>query len=171
MRKHTFLATITGALALTIVTTTGLTPSASAAAGPERRTVEQTHALLAAFERQDLNAISARIDEDATFTIPLSLSGAPEPAGHFTGKDQILGYVDNVLRNFRRIRFTDMRISVTAHGKTSFVQANGDFTTADDRSYRNVYVYRFDWRNGRMVHAEEYANPVTLCKTFADLDC
>ncbi|MFC7101106.1 nuclear transport factor 2 family protein [Nonomuraea rubra] len=126
---------------------------------------------MAAFERKDLKAISARIDEKATFTIPLSFSGGPEPADHFVGKKQILGYVTNVLTNFQKIRFTDMRISVTEHGNTSFVQANGDFTTADNRSYRNVYVYRFDWKNGRMVHTDEYANPVTLCNTFTNLAC
>ena len=171
MRTRTFLATITGALALTIATTTGLGSPTSAGGGPEQRTADQTRAFLAAFERKDLNAVSERIDDDATFTIPLSFSGAPGPAGYFAGKEQILGYVNNVVTRFQSIRFTDVRISVTAHGKTSFVQAKGDFTTADGRPYRNVYVYRFDWRDGRMVHTDEYANPVTLCNTFEDLGC
>ncbi|MEV0824982.1 nuclear transport factor 2 family protein [Nonomuraea rubra] len=165
---RTLLITVTSALALTVGL--GLAP-ASAEAGPERRTEDRTRALLAAFERRDVKAISASIDENATFTIPLSFSGASEPAGHFAGKEQILGYVDSVLTNFRKVRFTDLRVSVTGQGRTSFVQANGDFVTADGRPYRNVYIYRFDWKNGRMVHTDEYANPITLCKVFEDLGC
>lgn len=170
MRIRTFVAVITGvagAMALTV----GPGPSASAGAGPEQRTEAQTRALLAAFERKDIDAISARIDRNATLTIPLSFTGAPEPAGHFANKAEILGYVDGVMANFQRIEFTDLRVSVTDNGRTSFAQANGDFLTADGRSYRNVYIYRFDWKNGRMVRTEEYANPITLCNTFEHLNC
>ncbi|WP_460523375.1 nuclear transport factor 2 family protein [Flindersiella endophytica] len=45
---------------------------------------------------------------------------------------------------------------------STFVQTNGDFQTRDGRPYRNVYVFRFDWRGGRMKAWEEYANPVTI---------
>ena len=31
---------------------------------------------------------------------------------------------------------------------------------------RNVYVFRHDWHQGRIVRAEEYANPVTFTRTF-----
>jgi ketosteroid isomerase-like protein len=65
-----------------------------------------------------------------------------------------------------RIRFADQRVSVVADGRTSFVQANGDFTTADGRPYNNVYVFRLDWRDGRVVSGEEYFNPVTFSNTF-----
>ncbi|MBB6550862.1 hypothetical protein [Nonomuraea rubra] len=95
---RTLLVTVTSALALPLGL--GLAP-ASAEAGPERRTEDRTRALLAAFERRDVKAISASIDENATFTIPLSFSGASEPAGHFAGKEQILGYVDSVLTHGR----------------------------------------------------------------------
>lgn len=171
MRMRTFVAVVAGALALTVGATVGPGPSASAGAGPEQRAEAQTRALLGAFERKDIDAISAMIDRNATLTIPLSFFGAPEPAGHFANKEEILGYVNGVVTNFQSIRFTDLRISVTANGKTSFAQANGDFLTADGRSYRNVYIYRFDWKNGRMVRTEEYANPITLCNTFENLNC
>jgi ketosteroid isomerase-like protein len=32
-----------------------------------------------------------------------------------------------------------------------------------------VYVFRFDWRNGRIVTWEEYANPVTILRAFPEL--
>lgn len=53
--------------------------------------------------------------------------------------------------------------ALTGGGSAStFVQTNGDFQTRDGRSYRNVYVFRFDWQNGKMAAWEEYANPVTI---------
>ncbi|MBF6214858.1 nuclear transport factor 2 family protein [Nocardia puris] len=149
----------------------GTTPWASADAQPAGRAEELTRRILDAFERKDLNAIAALLDENASITIPLSFSGAQEPAGHFAGKDEVLGYVGQVTTNFRTLRFIDLRISVAGDGETTFAQANGDFVTADGRPYRNVYIYRFDWKDGRMLHADEYANPITLCQTFDNLDC
>jgi ketosteroid isomerase-like protein len=34
------------------------------------------------------------------------------------------------------------------------------------RPYRNVYVFRLDWLDGLVVGIEEYANPITFCRTF-----
>ncbi|MCP2280937.1 nuclear transport factor 2 family protein [Nocardia amikacinitolerans] len=167
MRLHTFVAVIAGTLALMV----GNAPSASADVGPERKTEAATRALLEAFERKDLDAIDVLIDQNATLTIPMSFSGALEPAAHFANKDEILGYIGGVVTNFRSMRFTDLRISVAERGGTSFAQANGDFITADGRPYRNVYIYRFDWKDGLMVHTDEYANPITLCQTLENLNC
>lgn len=165
MRTRTFVATLAGALALTVGVTIG---PASAVAGPEQRTEAQTRAFLDALERKDLDAVSAIFDETATHTLPLSFSGTQEPAAHFEGKEEVVGYVNNVFTNFRTIRFTDVRISVTDGGRTSFVQANGDFTSADGRPYRNVYVFRYDWRNGQIVRGEDYANPAAFCLSFPE---
>jgi ketosteroid isomerase-like protein len=49
------------------------------------------------------------------------------------------------------------------------VQSNGDFVTADGRPHRNVYVFRFDWRDGKIASWEEYANPITIIRTFPRL--
>lgn len=46
------------------------------------------------------------------------------------------------------------------------MHAYGDFTTADGRSYANVYGFRFHWRRARIVHGEEYFNPVTFSEAF-----
>ena len=65
-----------------------------------------------------------------------------------------------------RIRFTNPRISVAASGETSFVQADGDITTADGRPYQNVYIFRIDWHGAQAIVIEEYANPLTFSQTF-----
>ncbi|MEU6643135.1 nuclear transport factor 2 family protein [Saccharomonospora sp. NPDC046836] len=170
MRKRTSFALIAATLAVTIAAGMGF-DSAPASAGPKQRAEESTRAFLAALERKDVAAVNATIDKDATLTIPLSFSGAQQPEAHFVGKEQVAGYIGQVFATMETIRFTDVRVSVTDRGRTAFVQANGDFTTADGRSYRNVYVFRHDWKNGRIVRTEEYGNPVTFCKTFGGPNC
>lgn len=130
------------------------------------QTKRRTRAFLDALEHKDLEAVASMTDEHAALTIPLSFSGDQAPGAHFEGRGEILGYVRQVFRSMGEIRFTGVRISVAAGGETAFVQANGDFTTADGRPYRNVYMFRHDWCGGRIVHAEEYANPVTFTRTF-----
>ena len=172
------LATLIAAAA---VVTLGVTDPGRATAIPpagesgrdttHRSTLRSTHALLAALEEKDLQAISALTDQRASLTNTLPLSGIREEAVTFEGKEQILGYIQQVFTMMGDIAFSDVQVTVSADGRTSFVQANGDFTTADGRPYRNVYMFRYDWRDGRMVKALEYANPVTFCKTFGLPDC
>lgn len=125
-----------------------------------------TLAFLDALQAKDFPAVAAALTEDTALTVALSFSGAPEPAGRFTGKEQVLGYLTQVFTTMGTIRFTDVRVSVADAGRTTFVQANGDFTTADGRPYRNVYVFRYDWRDGLIARTEEYGNPVTFSRTF-----
>ena len=139
-------------------------------AGTQADAVGQTRALLSALEGKDLPTIADLLDRQATLTLPLSFSGAPEPAVHFTGKDQVLGYLTGVFTTMGSIHFTDLRLSVTADGGTTFVQAKGDFTTADGRPYHNVYIFRYNWNDGHLVSIEEYGNPVTFTATFGQLN-
>nr|WP_221381615.1 hypothetical protein [Actinoplanes polyasparticus] len=50
-----------------------------------------------------------------------------------------------------------------------FVQAEGDLVPAGtDTRYQNVYVFKFEFRDGHIVHIDEYANPVAY-SLFAGL--
>lgn len=171
--RTTMLAAITVALALA-------TTDAASASGSVRGsghgsgthgTEGRTRAFLSAIERKDLAAVSALLDSDSTLTLPLSFSGRQEDAARFTGKTEVLEYVRNAFTIMGRIDFVNVKVSVTADGKASFVQADGNFTTADGRPYNNVYIYHFEWRDGRMVKGAEYANPVTFCDTFGAPGC
>jgi ketosteroid isomerase-like protein len=148
-----------------------LTIAGPAAASPasdptERSAARHTERFLRAFERRDLATVAALLHPRVILTHPITFSGAQQPQTRFTGKPQVLGYLRTVFQTMRRIEFTDERISVAARGRTSFVQANGNFITADARPYRNVYLFRFDWHNGRIAGGEEYYNPVTFSQTF-----
>jgi ketosteroid isomerase-like protein len=167
---------IKSVVALLLAVGIGGAASSAAFAGPDQskpshNIADKTHAYLAAFENKNLETVDAMTHPQVTVTVPMSFSGAPEPAARFVGKTQVLGYFQSVFTNMTRIDFVDVRTSVTADGRTSFVQANGDFTAADGRPYRNVYVFRLDWDGGRLVSVDEYANPMAYCVTFTPEAC
>ncbi|APU14867.1 SnoaL-like domain [Actinoalloteichus fjordicus] len=114
-------------------------------------------AFVAAMEAKDLSAVVDMIDRDVELTVALSFTGEPEPAARFVGDEQVLGYLTGVFTNMATIDFVDERVSVTADGATSFRQANGDFTTADGRPYRNAYVVRLDGHEGRLPRSRSTA--------------
>ena len=136
-----------------------------------RSAAKLTHRLLDALENKDLTAVKRLMADTVTLTLPMALSGDREAAAHFVGKDQVLGYLGQLFTGMSVVAFNQVRVTVSEDGQTTFVQANGDFVTADGRRYENVYVIRYDWRNGRVQHAEEYANPVTFCQTLGHPTC
>jgi ketosteroid isomerase-like protein len=161
------IAAIVGGLAALSTTSTGASASPrQAQKDAERRTEQRTERFLRAFERRDLRAVASMLDPKVRLVHPITFSGAQEPEAVFEGKSSVVGYFRGVFAGMGRIAFSDERVSVVAGGRASFVQANGDFTTADGRPYDNVYAFRFDWRDGRIVRGEEYFNPVTFSRTF-----
>jgi ketosteroid isomerase-like protein len=137
----------------------------------ERDTLRRTQQFLDRFEQKDTEAIAATLHPEVAFTHPLSLSGKRTDAARWQGKDAVLGYLGGAFTKMDRVRFINQRLSVAAGGETAFVQADGDLTTADGRPYQNVYVFRIDWRDGRIIAIEEYANPLTFCQTFTNPLC
>lgn len=136
-----------------------------------RETLRQTRELLDRIERKDTEAVAAVLHPQVTLTHPLALSGNRKDAARWQGKDRVLGYFGGAFAMMGRIRFANRRVSVAAGGETAFVQADGDYTTANGRPYQNVYIFRIDWRDGRAIAIEEYANPLTFCQTFNNPLC
>jgi ketosteroid isomerase-like protein len=98
----------------------------------------------------------------------MSASGDADDNEPARGRDAVESRLGAIGGMMRSARFGDRRMTVSADGGTTFVQTRGDFRTADDRPYRNVYVFRLDWRDDKIVSWEEYANPVTILRTFPE---
>jgi ketosteroid isomerase-like protein len=190
MRKRIVALLAVGAAAVTIAAvgignaaaetkgTAGMTGAAEQAGMAEEgkgssqvKTLRNTQRIIEALERKDLETVSAMTADQAVLQHALALSGDRDEAARFVGKEQVMGYIGGVFTMFGTINFTDVRVTVSADGRSSFVQANGDFTTADGRPYLNVYLFRYDWQNGQAVSIEEYANPVTFCQTVGHPTC
>jgi len=130
--------------------------------------VDETNRFLDLLEAQDLAGVAELLDDEITWTAAMSVGGgaAEEPARGRAAFWSRLGSISELMRS---ASFTGRRITASADNATTFVQTNGDFVTADGRPYRNVYVFRFDWRAGKIVSWEEYANPITILRTFPEV--
>jgi ketosteroid isomerase-like protein len=130
--------------------------------------LDQTSRFLDVLEAADRTAIAEMLDDQVVWSSPMSFSGDAEDADPAQGRDAFESHLGSISGLMRSARFIDRRITVSADGATTFVQTRGDFLTTDGRPYRNIYVFRFDWLDDKIVSWEEYANPITILRTFAD---
>ena len=130
--------------------------------------LDQTNRFLDVLETADHTAIAAMLDDQVVWSSPMSSSGNAEDEDPARGREAFGSRLGSISGLMRSARFTDRRITVSADEATTFVQTRGDFLTTDGRPYRNVYVFRFDWLDDKIVSWEEYANPITILRTFPD---
>jgi ketosteroid isomerase-like protein len=130
-------------------------------------TLERTNRFLNAMEAADIEVMASMLDADVAWSARMSATGGLDVEA-VQGLDAFGARLMEIAGLMQSAKFADRRITVSADGTTSFVQSNGDFVTTDGRPYRNVYVFRFDWVDDKIVAWEEYANPVTIVKTFPE---
>jgi ketosteroid isomerase-like protein len=128
-----------------------------------------TNRFLDLLEAGDREGIGAMLDPDVVWSTPMTTSGDPGDAERIEGTAAFFARARAIAGLNRSVRFADRRVTTSADGATTFVQTQGDFRTSDGRPYRNVYVFRFDWRDGRIVSWDEYANPITILRAFPDV--
>jgi len=109
------------------------------------------------------------LDEDVTWVAPMTATGDPDDIEPVQGKAAVLAHLASLTDMIGSAHFIDRRVTAAADGTTAFVQTQGDFATRSGRPYRNVYMFRFDWRDGRLAAWEEYANPITILRAFPEL--
>jgi ketosteroid isomerase-like protein len=129
--------------------------------------VDQTNRLLDLLEAGDQEGMADILDEEVVWRTPMT-SDDGEDGEVARGREAFgsrLGFISGQMTS---ARFTGRRITTSADGATTFVQTRGDFVTKAGRPYRNVYVFRFDWRDGRVVSWEEYANPLAVMRAFPE---
>lgn len=129
--------------------------------------VNQTNRFLNLLERGNEAGLAVILDDQVVWSTPMTSDGA-EDGGPARGREAFGSRLASIGGLMRSAKFIDRRITASADNATTFVQTRGDFVTADGRPYQNVYVFRFDWRDGRIVSWEEYANPITILRTFPD---
>ncbi len=125
-----------------------------------------TNRFLDLLEAGDRAGVGRMLHPDVVWSALMTASGDAGDADRAEGIAAFQSRINSIAALNRSARFTDRRVTTSAAGLTTFVQTQGDFRTTDGRPYRNVYVFRFDWRDGRIVSWEEYANPITILRTF-----
>jgi ketosteroid isomerase-like protein len=120
-------------------------------------------------EAGDRSGVEGMLSADVTWTTPMTATGNVDDGERVEGREAFQARASAIGAMMRSTRFVDRRVTTSADGATTFVQTRGDFRSADGRPYRNVYVFRFDWQDGRLAAWEEYANPITILRTFPDV--
>lgn len=125
------------------------------------------HAYFEAFEASDMAKMAGVLAADVVHTLAMSFDGGVEPGFVFTGKDEVLTFFADVLRQTSRRDLLDRRVTASADGNVVFIEAVGDAVLADSvTSYKNVYVFKFECANGRLKRITEYANPIAAHKAL-----
>jgi ketosteroid isomerase-like protein len=135
---------------------------------PAAELVDRTNCFLNFLEAGDRAGLAEMLDQQVVWSTPMSSdrSEDEQPARGLEAFGARMGSIGALMRS---AKFVDRRVTMSADGATTFVQTRGDFVTADGRPYRNVYVFRFDWRDNKIVLWEEYANPITIIRTFPEV--
>jgi ketosteroid isomerase-like protein len=129
--------------------------------------VDQTNRFLNLLEAGNEAGLADILDDQVVWSTPMS-SGEAEDGEPARGREAFGSRLAAIGGLMTSAKFVDRRITASADTATTFVQTRGDFVTADGRPYQNVYVFRFDWRDGKIVSWEEYANPITIIRAFPD---
>src|SRR5215216_105626 len=128
-----------------------------------------TEALKKELERENLDAILARLAEDVDVVLPLAPDGNNDPThvDRFAGRQSVRALLWRTFLAYRHIAFVDDVITPSSDGRVIFVEARGDFLTLDGRPYRNVYLIKLVFDDaGAVTRIEEWTNPVTASQTW-----
>jgi ketosteroid isomerase-like protein len=122
---------------------------------------------IAALERLDAAPIAGLLADDVVEVLPLAASGGNGPAAVFDGKDAVMNVQNVIVDEFSAVEFADPRVTGSADGQTVFVEATGRrVQRRTGRVYENVYLLKFDFRDGLICRITEYSNPVAFAKFF-----
>lgn len=119
------------------------------------------------FQRMDPVAMLNAYSDDAVIQSLFHESGSTELSDirRYEGRAEIEAYFSTITL-FRQLRFVDMVYRPTADGKSVYIEARGDSIMADGTKYQNRFVFRFDVQDGRIVHLDEWVNPITASRAF-----
>lgn len=123
---------------------------------------------LEALQHQDVEALGALVTEDFVLEVPFDAAGTNDPRNALSwhGRED---YLANYCAIFPRIavhRINDIVVRPTTDPDIVYAEAMGDMTLIDGAPYKNLYVFRFDFRDGKICGLKEFCNPVTAAVAF-----
>jgi ketosteroid isomerase-like protein len=118
---------------------------------------------------KDLAGIRALMADDIVIEIPFSESGITEP-GHYrvyTGIEECIGFWEVAFQAEGGMYGPlNCEINFTADGGVAFLECRNHLTMTNGRVYRNRYVMRTDFVNGKIAAVREYYNPIQSAYGF-----
>lgn len=122
-----------------------------------------------AVQTKDLELMGRIMSPDILIELPFGESGRSEPGTYraFRGLAECLEFWRGAFAMEKEIRpFKDMELTVNADGSRLFLEKRGHLIMTSGKHYKNRYVMRFDFEDGRIRHVREYYNPITSAFAF-----
>jgi ketosteroid isomerase-like protein len=134
----------------------------------ERAPAKLVSIYLDALQRQDSATLGGLVTDDFVLEVPFDAAGTNDPRNALSwhGRED---YLTNYCAIFPRIavhRINNIVVRPTIDPDIVYAEAMGDMTLVDGTPYKNLYVFRFDFRGGRICRLQEFCNPVTAAVAF-----
>ena len=128
--------------------------------------LEAVKAFFLALEQHDKDGLVPLLAPEVVEIVPFSNKGTPEPFAEYKGREAVLGYLGGgIIDNFTRTVLVDKQFYVSDDGNAVFAEAKGDLIQGHTSvPYNNVYIFKFIFEGGKIIHISEYANPITFAK-------
>ena len=129
-----------------------VTIEAEALAATNRDLARQVVELLGSEEQFDLYA------DDIVMEFPYGPSlGMPE---RFETKPNVVAYVQQILEGLAGVVIREMSLSSVAGDPTTvFVEYEADCPTPGGNTYRQIYINKMQFRDGKLLHMRELWDP------------
>ena len=112
-------------------------------------------------EHHELSDVEPLLAPNVIEIVPFSNTGSPKPWRTYDGKEAVFGYLNAIIKNFSQTVLLEKQFTVSGDGNVVFMEAKGDLIhAASGAAYNNLYVFKFTFVDGQIVHISEYANPV-----------
>lgn len=122
-----------------------------------------------ALRAKDLDTVKTLMTDDVVIEIPFNESGKTDQASYriYRGMDEVLGFWATAFKAEGESHgMSETDLTVSSDGSRIFFEGRGHLTMADGKDYRNRYVMRFDFVNGKLKHCKEYYNPIQSAYAF-----
>ena len=118
---------------------------------------------------KDLDSIATLMTEDVVVELPFNESGKTDQASYriYRGIPAVLDFWATAFKHEGTIHpWEETDLTINSDGSRAFLEARGNLTMTNGRNYRNRYVMRFDFRDGKLSRCKEYYNPIQSAYGF-----
>ena len=118
---------------------------------------------------KDLDGIAPLMTEDVVVELPFNESGKTDRESYriYRGIPAVLDFWATAFTHEGTIHpWEETDLTISSDGSRAFLEARGNLTMTNGRTYRNRYVMRFDFRDGKLCRCKEYYNPIQSAYGF-----
>jgi ketosteroid isomerase-like protein len=134
-----------------------------------KRSVEALRGWMTTVHAKDLDGVRALMADDIVIEIPFGESGVTDD-GHYRvyrGVEECVGFWAVAFQaEGESSGALGCELNVTADGRVAFLEYRARLGMANGRTYKNRYVMKVAFTDGKVSHVWEYYNPIQSAYGF-----